>query len=676
MKFSIFLFLLFEVIASQAWAAKLPTYSPNNPYGKWAELPRGNNYMFCGDRVLFASNFNEKIKIMYGNDERQMTIKQHCEFRRRELERQAKERASEEPSLVELQYEKISSYFKKVPGGIKPSRVYSLREIAKAMKLHDVNGLRAANLMLPALTEAEFAKLYVGDTNNPQFVKTEHERYVSNLLTQNPAMLYTADGNLYYFSLNLSNDQLKLLGAVVSSGGGGGAGSSGGGNFAGGKGGGRGSNGDPSKKQVANALEGAKTNPFSGFLTNRLSLQVRPQATTLPSSFGIESSATFVPYDLKIPSISRGQSRGVASSGSSTRSSKSSRVGAVKVSSNPSLGMMNVGGAARPSTSGGNTRSGYTSVSSSSNGTTSSSTVASKPTSSAPLAVNGSPSKSLAVAETGVTVASSGPPPISLVTRIGQADDINYNCQRKAWALNLHTINEYGFEKVPEELKSNACLPKTLSEYCGEGEAGSKYKTQCLDKESNATSCYAQAETDVKSICKEYIDYPLSKTGYELNSNDIKICAETMMALACQKIPCDLEADSAGKGVYPILYKTYNKLLSAPSSPLFAKGNSDNSDDPFDTIDTDTYNLIPIEKILEIPYVAKYNSDSSIHYTFSLEKISYSNLNKKKWPTKAEGSFKDDLTLLTSFYELHFKSNIICPKKSGKDTPAAKASSD
>lgn len=543
-------------MAAPSKVAKLPSYTPNNPHGKWIDLPRGKNFMFCGDRILYGSNFNEKIKIQYDNEARVLTVREHCEMRRRELERVTQSRTSEEPTLIQLQYEKLSAFLKKTPGGIKANRMYSLKELRKAMTASEVNDLRAANMMLPLLTQAEFEKLYAGETNNPQFVKTEHERYISNLMTQNPAMLYTANGSLYYFSLNLSNDQLKLMARVLGSGGG--SGSSGGGNFAGGRGAGKGSQSENgNSKRLANALEGVKNNPFEGFQTGRNNLSVRPQATILPSSFGVASKATLVPYDMEIPSVSRAQSRGIASTSRSSRGS-SERVKAVSVSSNPSLNMMNIGGMGR-SNSGTNTASSrptYQSVASTAPSGKASSTTLPDPTvaspSRAPTAeqvnadLNRSATGPQLRAKTNDVV---GPPPVALndTDFISATIDFatpNYSCKPNQWEQTLYQLNS-GNKSIQD-----SCFPAEDGQilnfkFCGTSGSGMDYTNRCVYNKDNidkliipdgVRSCYDQINTDIGNICRQYFELPNPFTH-----DDLLLCAERLFVVACEKIPCEIE---------------------------------------------------------------------------------------------------------------------------------------
>ncbi len=559
MKFVVILFTLIQISVAMAAPKKLatpPTYTPNNPYGKWTALPSGKNYLFCGDRVIYGSSFEEKIKINYNGTDRLLSIREHCEMRRRELERAVASRVAEEPTLIQLQYEKLASYLTKVPGGIKAGRQYSLKEIRKAMKASEVNDLRAANLMLPVLTEPEFSKLYAGDTNNPQFTKTEHERYVSNLLTQNPAMLYTANGSLYYFSLNLSNDQLKLMAKVVGSGGGGGAESSGGsgGRSAGSKG--NPETGSGGRRQMNDALEGTRQNPFEGSKMAS-QLNVRPQATVLPSSFGVDSNATFVPYDMKMPSVSFGPTRGVASS---SRPARADRVQAVTVSSNPSLGMMNIGGMGRGANGGSSVGSGSRAGSGSGGRSNSAgsgsgpSTTTSKPATTQKATTTNLGAEDLVnpisqaaasrVMPKGV-VSGDGPPVIALASGEFEGglnfESPDYSCKSNQWEQMLYQTNKGNFSiKENNSDEKYACLPFTEKQFsssffCGVGTEGLQYSNSCVGGATDRNSCYDQIMIDAGNICRQYFEIE-----EPFNYDDILLCAERLFVITCDKIPCEV----------------------------------------------------------------------------------------------------------------------------------------
>lgn len=537
---------------------KLPSYSPNNPMGQWANLPRGKNYIFCGDRVLFGSNFKEKVRVQYGSEEKFLSILEHCELRRIELERLSKARTSEEPTLVELQFDKLNSHFKKIQANKlnRKGHIYSLKDIRKVMSASEINSYRASNLMLPVLDLQEFGKLYAGDTNNPQFIKTEYDRYFSNLTTQNVAMLYTTSGLHYYFSFNLSNDQLKLLARVLG-GSSGGSGSGGGGSSSGGS---KSSGGSASPQQIARAIDDIKQQPFDGFMTGRANLQVKPEATTLPAFYGLDDTASFVPYDINVPKLS--VRRGYSGKGSDGRSSVD-RVTSVGLSANPFTSMLsqnrsaaNVGSNLSPRAS-----QTYTQTAPR-RSDTSSRSVASEPVT--PVAANGS--KSVSDMQKDLVEGLSAPT-ASVAINFADLDNVQFaspdiGCKQDNWEqLAFLQFDSRVDQSKLNPSNENCFLESINTQFCGQGKASESYTGRCVNEDMKIRSCYNQMTIDVAKICKRYI-----KISGEITKEEITSCIEAMSALACNQIPCEISTDNKTDGkinfLEPVLYNNGEDLLS------------------------------------------------------------------------------------------------------------------
>tara|TARA_B100001248_G_scaffold262454_1_gene258536 strand:- start:3653 stop:5887 length:2235 start_codon:yes stop_codon:yes gene_type:complete len=563
----------------------LPSYTAANPNGFWGKLPRGRNYVFCGDRIFFSENFDTKVKVVYEKDSKVADFRKHCLNRKRHIEKTSKNAEPGEAPLIVSSFRHLNSKIEKVIKNKKHARYIDAKglhykELIKAFGEAEVNRLRSANLLLPYMTFAEFQQAYAKSTNNPAYLKAEYSRYSSNLLTQNPAMLYTKDGKLYYFSFNLSDEQMRRLAGLVGGAGGGSLGGGGGygSNSPLAKGGAKGSAGEDSRMPAsASAGPGVGLEAgFPGFTTDSEALRVAPQPTRLPSSMGVSPAST-----LRVPKYDQiaGRIR-PSSSANNVRQMASAGGGGPRIV-NPSdfdgamgafdklKGKDSGSGRERPDRIG---RSKPSSSNDSSPTSPSASSGLSEEISEVSVIGKRKEPEDIFSSKSNLDSNSTaiGDQMLSLVRKDTQSQGLrlptkektsktNYTCDTKQWHDIARGIDNDSFlgtilkeSSISEQTKENfKCTLLNKSQFCG----FYFYDRSCLP--GGERNCATVMNNDIDNICKKYLRFERDNSNANINgtrsrkvgirsiSNDEPLsyterleCSQVMMAIACKEIPC------------------------------------------------------------------------------------------------------------------------------------------